>query len=62
MLSNQQERILILPTLIEREKNLEKVLELAAELAALLDLETKDRQQETISEKALPAGNVVTRR
>lgn len=50
MLSDQQARIRILPTLIEREKNLEKVLELAAELAALLDLEMKERRQKTIAE------------
>lgn len=50
MLSNQQERIRMLPTLIEREKNLEKVLELAAELAALLELEMQERRQKAIVE------------
>jgi hypothetical protein len=40
MLSLEQERIRMLPVLIQREKNLEKALELAAELASLLQLES----------------------
>jgi len=44
MLSDQQERIRILPTLIEREKSLEKAVELATELAALLELEMQERR------------------
>lgn len=51
MLSNQQERIRILPTLIEREKNLEKVLALAAELAVLLELEMKECRQKMIVDR-----------
>jgi uncharacterized protein (UPF0276 family) len=50
MLSNQQDRIRILPILIEREKNLEKVLALAAELAALLELDMQERRQKAIAE------------
>jgi uncharacterized protein (UPF0276 family) len=51
MLSTRQERIRMLPVLIEREKNLEKVLQLAAELAALLELEMQERRQKATAGK-----------
>ena len=54
MLSTQQERIRMLPVLIEREKNLEKVSQLAAELAALLELEMQEHRQKATAEKPNP--------
>jgi uncharacterized protein (UPF0276 family) len=55
---DQQERIRILPTLIEREKNHEKAIELAAELAALLELEMQERRQRATAE--LPGKRLAT--
>jgi hypothetical protein len=45
-MTTDEHRILELSRLIEREKNLENALALAAELAALLELQMRARQRQ----------------